>query len=78
MKVIRMIFEFIGIASLSIVAHEAYHWFTVDHPVEMCIDRHGAITRYVGGYTSEIVAYSITLVIVFIGVYIMVVDNLRR
>lgn len=68
---INILLELIGLATLATIAHEAYHWFTVKEPIEMCIDKHGAITRYIGGTTSEIVAYSITFIIMVVGSFII-------
>lgn len=71
MKMIKIILELIGLATIAIIAHEAYHWFTVLEPIELCLSKEGAITRYIGGTTSEIIAYIITFLIMVIGSYII-------
>ena len=78
MKTFKLILQFVGLATLATIAHEAYHWFTVDQPIEICMDSKGVLTRYIGGDTSEIIAYTITFVIMFVGSFLIFREYRRK
>jgi hypothetical protein len=66
-NILNKTLSFLGVIWLATLIHELYHFLTMKTATGMCLGTINGATFGVIGSSSEIIAYSITILIIIIG-----------